>query len=94
MADYQQVGNRYTAIYLVVREKGDKYTYRKLPFELARFNVDTDPDAVETIVPTGENVLSGTGDVPNKQYGDKVYEKIWIVDSIPFSGKTSFGPVE
>ena len=91
MANYEQDGNRWTAIYLVVREKGDKLTYRKLPFELVRFNVDTNPSAVEEMVPAGVDNLNESG---NKQNSDKIYEKIWIVDSLPFGAKTSFGKPE
>ncbi len=91
MSDYKQSGNRWTAVYLVVRERGDKLTYRKLPFEIVRFNVDENPSATEQIVPCGEDVLNPTG---NKQDHDKIYEKIWIVDSVPYKAKTSFGQAE
>jgi hypothetical protein len=91
MSDYKQGGNRWTAIYLVQRERGDHYTYRKLPFEIVRFNVDDDHDSREVIVPCGEDVLNPNAD---KQETDKIYEKIWIVDSLPFREKTSFGKPE
>ncbi len=91
MSNYSQVGNRYTAIYLVVRERGDKLTYRKLPFEIVRFNVDEHPSAAEELIPCGVDELNASG---IKQASDKIYEKIWIVDSVPFSGKTSFGQPE
>lgn len=91
MSDYKQSGNRWTAIYLVQRLKGDNYVYKKLPFELVRFNVDTHPDALEEIVPCGEDVLNPSG---NKQDSDKIYEKIWIVDALPWKEKVSFGKPE
>jgi hypothetical protein len=91
MADYKQEGNRWTAVFLVEREKGDRLTYRRLPFELVRFNADVNPSAPQEIVPNGEDVFNGSGD---KQVSDKIYEKIWIVDAIPFGAKTSFGKPE
>ena len=101
MADYTQVGNRWTAVYAIERQSNGPNTYRKLPFELVRFNVDSDPDAKEVIVPDGDQFESfdnyGAGATPsNKQAKDdqKVYERIWIVDGIPFAAKTSFGPAE
>lgn len=45
MADYKQGGNRYTAIFVIESERGGKKTYRRNPFDLVRFNVDSDPDA-------------------------------------------------
>jgi hypothetical protein len=91
MADYMQDGNRWTAIYLVVNGRGGNLTYRKLPFELVRFNADVTPGAEAVIVPCGEDTLNPNGD---KQNSDKIYEKIWIVDSLPYAAKTSFGAPE
>jgi hypothetical protein len=91
MSNYKQDGNRWTAVYLVERERGDILTYRKLPWEIVRFNVDTNPSAPEEIIPCGEDSFNPNGD---KQVSDKVYEKIWIVDHIPFEAKTSFGKPE
>jgi len=95
MADYAQSGNRWTAIYSVMTERGGSVTYRKLPFELVRFNVDTNPSATPVIVPCGEDVVSGVGATPNKPNSDKIYEKVWFVSGeYPWSQKTSFGPAE
>lgn len=91
MSDYKQSGNRWTAVFLVQRERGDVLTYRKLPFEIVRFNVDSSPSAPEEIVPCGADEFSQSGD---KQDSDKIYEKIWIVDSLPYASKTSFGKPE
>lgn len=98
MANYQAGGNRWTAIFVVERERGDVNTYRKLPFEICRFNADVDPDAKEVLVPTGIDDYPskglGTDATPVRQEVDKVYEKIWIVDSIPFKDKSWFGRPE
>lgn len=91
MSNYNQSGNRWTAVFLVERERGDVMTYRRLPFELVRFNVDTNPSAPQEIVPNGVDAFNSGGD---KQDSDKIYEKIWIVDSLPFGAKTSFGRPE
>lgn len=80
MADYSQDGNRWTAIYLVEGDEPPR-TYKKLPYELVRFNVDQDPEAPTVIVPSG---MGSPG-------AEKIYEKIWIVDHIPWEGKVSFG---
>jgi hypothetical protein len=96
MADYLNTGNRWTAVYLVQRERGDILTYRKLPWEIVRFNVDVNPSAPEEIVPTGEDssLGYGTGATAVKDPESKIYEKIWIVDHLPFNDKTSFGRPE
>lgn len=91
MANYEQSGNRWTAVYLVITERGGANTYRKLPFEIVRFNVDVDPDAPEEIIPSGQDAFNPAGD---KQNSDKIYERIWIVDNLPYAAKTSFGPAE
>lgn len=91
MADYQSNGNRWTAIYVLEVAHGrNSPTYRKLPFELVRFNVDTNPDAPEEIVPCGEDVLNPNGDKST----EKIYEKIWIVDGYPWHNKVWFGKPE
>jgi hypothetical protein len=97
MANYLNDGNRWTAIYQAVPKKGGGYDYRKLPFELVRFNTDTNPDAVEEIVPSGEKedyTGFGTAATPDK-VTEKIYERIWIVEgAAPFSQKTGFGAAE
>ena len=49
---------------------------RRLPFDLVRYNVDQNPDAPKEIV------LSVTH--PDTK---KVFEKVWIVDEVPFAGR-------
>lgn len=97
MANYLNDGNRWTVIYQAVLKRGGGYDYRKLPFELVRFNTDTNPDAPEEIIPTGEREdYEGLGitATPTKPT-EKVYERIWIVDgAAPFSQKTGFGAAE
>ena len=88
MANYENKGNRYTAIFVKQRVKGGVEQYVRAPFEMVRFNVDDNPDAVQEIVPLGELRQTPDGSKPD---GSKVYEKIWIVDQVPFSAKTSFG---
>jgi hypothetical protein len=74
--NYDQEGNRYTAIYL--REAADRF--KRLPFDVVRFNVDIEPNAPRSIVPSGND------------HG-KVFEKVWIVNEMPWSQKVSFeGP--
>ncbi len=97
MADYKQSGNRWTAIFLVDDQhgKGDKL-YRRLPFEICRFNVDTNPNAREVIVPIGEDVLNADG---TKADFSKIYERIWLVSGAePYNpggtGKVYFGTPE
>ena len=50
MANYENNGNRWTAIYI---KKGDGW--EKAPYEIVRFNVDADPDARPFIVPSDES---------------------------------------
>lgn len=73
MSDYSQEGNRWIAIFL----KRPDGTLVRLPYDLARFNVDTNPDAKPTLVPG----LNDDG---------KIFERIWITDSIPYRKKASF----
>lgn len=73
MSNYEQSGNRYTAIFL--READG--TYRRLPFDLVRFNVDDHPDQKREIVPRGDDE-------------GKVFEKVWLVDQVPYAKKVSF----
>lgn len=77
MSDYKQEGNRWTAIYV---RSGDGHV--RLPYDLVRFNVDTDPDSKPFAVPLGEGGDSG-----------KIYERIWKVDEVPYQGKLSFGGI-
>ena len=94
MANYLNEGNRWTAIYVANGIHGTEYsTYTKLPWELVRFNVDSTPNAVHEIVPDGDDkglVGAGTAATPVKE-PNRIYEKIWVVDAIPFREKTSFG---
>lgn len=91
MADYKQGGNRYTAIFVIESERGGKKTYRRNPFDLVRFNVDSDPDAPQEIVPVG----SLAGNAAGITESDKLYENVWIVETAPWSpgagGKQDFG---
>jgi hypothetical protein len=87
MADYAQKGNRYTAIFVIESDKGGKKTYRRNPFDLVRFNVDADPDAPQEIVPLGP-VAGNDGGISET---DKIYEKVWIVETAPWVGKQDFG---
>jgi hypothetical protein len=89
MADYKQEGNRYTAIFVIESDRGGKKTYRRNPFDLVRFNVDTDPDAPQEIVPVGPQSGVGLND------SDKIYENVWVVETAPWhpgrGGKQDFG---
>ena len=69
MSDFDQEGNRWTAIYL---KHGDGW--ERVPYDLVRFNVDDDPEAKPSIVPIGRGGDSG-----------KIYERIWKVSELPFS---------
>jgi hypothetical protein len=94
MANYESSGNRWTAIYVANGIRGTEYsTYTKLPWELVRFNVDSNPSATPEIVPDGEDrTLGGMGSTATSvKEPNRIYEKIWIVDSVPFREKTSFG---
>lgn len=72
MADYDLKDARWTCIFL---REGD--CLRRLPFDLVRWNVDQDPDAKKEIVPAGTLVVDA----------QKVYERVWIVDEVPFAGR-------
>lgn len=50
MSDYEQSGNRYTAIFL---KRPDGII--RLPFDQVRFNVDVYPDAERALVPRGDD---------------------------------------
>lgn len=79
MANYDMSGNRYTMILVKVGvDGGGNKTYRRLAYDLVRFNVDENPNARPDIVPVGT-----TDD-------NKIFERIWKVDEIPFAKKTSF----
>jgi hypothetical protein len=94
MSNYESGGNRWTAIYAANGIHGtENFTYTKLPWELVRFNVDSNPSATPVIVPDGEDSGlggAGTAATPVKE-PRRIYEKIWIVDAIPYREKTSFG---
>jgi len=88
MADYTMAGNLWTSIFLLVPTRGTgNYTYRKLPYELCRFNADTNPSAVPVIVPDGDQSVQPTAD-------NRIYEKIWFVEQTPYVAKVSFGKIE
>lgn len=88
MADYAQSGNRWTAIYVLRPRRGQEQgDYLKLPYELCRFNTDTNTGAIPVIVPDGEPSAAITAEA-------RIYEKIWFVDQTPFVSKVSFGNYE
>jgi hypothetical protein len=79
MADYKQEGNRWTMVLVRIKDEGNQTLVKRVPFDIVRFNVDTNPDAAPNIVPLGQpNASSSDTD------SDKVYEKIWFVDEVPF----------
>jgi hypothetical protein len=73
MSDYDQSGNRFTAIFLK-RKDG---TLIRLPYDKVRFNVDQDPNAPRHIVPRGDDA-------------GKIFEYVWITDTIPWKKKVGF----
>jgi hypothetical protein len=75
MSDYEQSGNRYTAIFLR-REDG---THERMEYDLVRFNVDVNRDAPLEIVPCGIDGDNG-----------KLFERIWVVNDVPWAKKVSF----
>lgn len=75
MSDYSKSGNRYIAIYV---KSGDG-TLTRAPYDVVRFNVDTDPAAQREIVPN----------VGHDDHG-KVFERVWIVESLPWAEKVGF----
>ena len=97
MADYAADGNRWTAVFLArpLHGRGD-YDYIKMPWELCRFNADVYPSTEPVVVPCGEENI--TFNASNVKRGGKIYERIWIVDEIPFrpgiGGKVYFGNPE
>jgi hypothetical protein len=94
MANYAADGNRWTAIFQANPIHGTgEFTYTRLPWEIVRFNVDTNPSSPPLIVPIGEERINAANDRNNSP---KIYERVWIVDNAPFglgsNGKTYFGP--
>ncbi len=71
--DYHQSGNRYTAIFV----KAADGTLKRAPFDIVRFNVDSDPGARRYLVPVGMDA-------------GKVFEKVWVTDKMPWKKKVSF----
>lgn len=92
MSEFKQSGNRYTMILVRHPQPDGTALFERVPFDLVRFNVDTDPDAEQLIMPVGDVQISPTGAQPD---GPKLYERIWIVDTVPFrpgaNGKIYFG---
>lgn len=78
MSNYEQAGNRYTAIYV----KNPDGTLTRAPFDVVRFNVDMCPTAQREILPNG-----------NQDDHGKVFEKVWIVDSLPWAKKVGFNGI-
>jgi hypothetical protein len=96
VADYAQSGNRWTMILARLPQHGGQDFYERAPYELCRFNVDTDPSAKPVIIPLGQNEISGpvgTADTWVNRPSAKIYEKIWIVDQIPWTEKHRFSGV-
>jgi hypothetical protein len=85
MADYAQTGNRWTMILLRKPQPDGPDLYERVPFDLCRFNVDTDPSATPQIVPLGGEPATQTPD------GGKVYERIWFVDVVPWRPEAGGG---
>lgn len=79
MANYEQTGNRWTMILIKKQLPGGATVTERATFDLVRFNVDTDPDAKQEIVPVGQGGDNG-----------KLFERIWTVDDAPFK-KQFFG---
>jgi hypothetical protein len=99
VADYENKGNRWTAVFMRKPQQGGGVLYERAAFEIVRFNVDTTPDAPEEIVPVGQQkgYPSGTAASPAKPDGPKLYERIWVVDTMPFrpgaGGKQQFSNI-
>ena len=91
MSDYLNAGNRWTAIYVKKVQAGGECLWERAPFDLVRFNVDTNPASPAFIVPLG-GMTSESG---VKQDIQKQYEKIWMVDEMPWKpgsgGRVYFG---
>jgi hypothetical protein len=66
--------------YTAIFLKAANGTFTRLPFDIVRFNVDIDRNAKREIVPRGSD-------------DGKIFERIWVVRSIPWQKKTSFGSV-
>jgi hypothetical protein len=92
MADYKQNGNRYTMVLIRHPQHGGGELFERAGFDLVRFNVDTYPDSEAVIVPLGQDRGNESGTKPD---GPKLYERIWVVDTLPFrpssDGKIYFG---
>lgn len=96
MANYRMQDARWTMILVRRPQHGGDDLWEVAPFELVRFNVDSDPDAPQQVVPIGQSntavTVGGT-----KQDSPKIYEKIWFVDTVPWrpgaNGKHYFGNV-
>jgi len=92
MADYRIQDARFTAIFVRRETAGGNEVFERVPFELVRFNVDVKPDAQAYIMPIGERNINDSGIKPDSQ---KIYEKIWITDTVPWrpgaGGKVWFG---
>ncbi len=94
MANYAMKDNRFTAIYRreIRTGKGGRKeeVFFLVPFELVRHNIDVPGEQEQVIVPIGRQIS-----VPGAKVDEKVYEKIWIVDVVPFhvgrGGKHDFG---
>ena len=93
MGNYATKDARYTAIYRReerVEKGGKQEVFFLVPFELVRFNVDQAGEQEQVIVPVGQQ-----NETPPNKDSEKIYEKIWIVDVVPFGigrgGKHDFG---
>lgn len=95
MGDYRLQDARFTMIIERRPQAGGKDLYVRLPFELVRYNVDTDPDVTPVIVPVAASSQSvpPSGTKPD----EKIYENIWFVDAAPWrpgaDGRVHFGGI-
>ena len=94
MANYRMRDARYTSIWVRETPPGvEPKRFTLAPFELVRYNVDSNPSAEPVIQPIG--VQFGTKKAVTSQ---KVYEDVWFVDAVPFhvgrEGKHDFGKRE
>jgi hypothetical protein len=88
MPNYDNVGNRFTAIYVLHSNKGGQNPlYTKSAMEIVRFNVDENPSAPEEIIPVGQQ--NTTPKATRRQ--SKLYEGVRFLDSEPWKGKHDFG---
>ncbi len=82
MGNYATKDARYTAIYrreTRVEKGGKREVFFLVPFELVRFNVDEAGEQEQVIVPVAQRV-----NVAGAKTEEKIYEKIWVVDVVPF----------